>query len=58
MKDTTPSWSTRGKLRNQLLPLLTDMYGTGCTRNLTMLARMSDEMHDLVQTNIYQPILE
>jgi hypothetical protein len=21
-KDTTPKWSTRGKLRNQLLPLL------------------------------------
>lgn len=26
-KDTTPKWSTRGKLRNQLQPLLQDVYG-------------------------------
>ena len=25
-KDTTPDWSTRGKLRTKLLPLLEDMY--------------------------------
>jgi len=25
-KDTTPSWSNRGKMRNSLLPLLSDMF--------------------------------
>ena len=29
MKDTTPQWSTRGKLRRQLMPLLHEMYGAG-----------------------------
>jgi len=28
-KDTTPLWSTRGKLRTQLVPLLKDIYGDG-----------------------------
>jgi hypothetical protein len=57
-KDTTPSWSTRGKLRSQLMPLLREMYGTGCSYNLRQLARMSDELCDVVQTNIYQPFME
>ena len=38
-KDTTPTWSTRGKLRRQLIPLLIDMYGNGCLRNLSNLAK-------------------
>jgi tRNA(Ile)-lysidine synthase TilS/MesJ len=28
-KDSTPAWSTRGKLRNQLQPLLQHVYGEG-----------------------------
>lgn len=56
-KDTTPSWSTRGKLRRQLLPLLEDMYGEGFTRNLSMLAAESDNYFQLVTTNIYDPFL-
>jgi hypothetical protein len=28
-KDSTPEWSTRGKLRNRLMPLLAEMYGVG-----------------------------
>lgn len=36
-KDSTPSWSTRGKLRTQLMPLLLDMYGEGCARYRTVL---------------------
>eukprot|EP01032_Pedospumella_encystans_P013521 gene13521-15563_t len=56
-KDSTPSWSTRGKLRNQLVPLLLDMYGSGCLHNLAALARESDLTRDLVQTNLYEPFL-
>jgi hypothetical protein len=54
-KDSTPSWSTRGKLRKQLLPLLLDMYGQGCLHNLTSLARDSDESRDLINLSVYQP---
>jgi len=41
-KDTTPLWSTRGKLRNKLLPLLCEMYGEGSMLNLSNLAVESD----------------
>lgn len=57
-KDSTPSWSTRGKLRNQLLPLLVEIYGEGCLRNLSNLAMESDQTQILVHTNLYQPFLE
>lgn len=56
-KDTTPSWSTRGKLRRLLVPLLIDMYGEGCLNNLTALAHQSDESRALVHNAVYEPFL-
>lgn len=58
LQDTTPSWSTRGKLRNVLLPLLMDIYGTGCMHNLSSLAAESDAMRALVQETVFGPFLE
>lgn len=57
-KDSTPDWSTRGKLRNNLLPTLEDMYGKGVHANLTKLARQSKELLELVQVAIFNPFLE
>ena len=57
-KDTTPSWSTRGKLRNQLLPLLVDMYGIGCLKNIATLANESDEARKLIHSSVYKPFLD
>lgn len=56
-RDTTPSWSTRGKLRNQLVPLLQEIYGEGCLRNISALARQSDDARSLVFQNVYDPFL-
>ena len=58
LQDSTPSWSTRGKLRNHLIPLLREIYGEGCLRNLSMLAQESDEIHELVHQNLYNPFLQ
>lgn len=57
-KDSTPSWSTRGKLRLQLLPLLQEIYGSGCLRSLAALARESDLASALMQQNIYEPFMK
>ena len=57
-KDTTPSWSTRGKLRRQLVPLLIEMYGEGVLKNLSSLAVDSDETKLLIQENVYDPFLK
>lgn len=58
LQDSTPSWSTRGKLRNQLLPLLMEIYGSGCLHNLSSLAGDSDAMRGLVQKTVFDPFLE
>ncbi len=38
------SWSTRGKLRQHLLPLLRDMYGDGVTAKLSGLSEGSRQL--------------
>lgn len=54
-KDTTPNWSTRGKMRRKLQPLLLDMYGAGHERNLTQLARETDQLRALVYSTVLRP---
>jgi hypothetical protein len=56
-KDTTPHWSTRGKLRNKLLPLLQEIYGDGSMDNLSRLATESDEARELLHRAILGPFL-
>eukprot|EP01064_Diplonema_japonicum_P036684 TRINITY_DN8333_c0_g1_i1.p1 TRINITY_DN8333_c0_g1~~TRINITY_DN8333_c0_g1_i1.p1 ORF type:complete len:759 (+),score=114.67 TRINITY_DN8333_c0_g1_i1:62-2278(+) len=57
-KDTTPSWSTRGKLRNNLLPCLEDTYGKGTSVNLHSLALESDNLREVVHTRLITPFVE
>ena len=57
-KDTTPHWSTRGKLRNKLLPLLEEIYGEGSMNNLSNLAVESDECRGLLHSVMIQPFLD
>jgi tRNA(Ile)-lysidine synthetase-like protein len=57
-KDTTPSWSTRGLMRNKLVPLLSEMFGEGFLSNLTNLAKASDSAQELVRSSITQPFVE
>jgi tRNA(Ile)-lysidine synthase TilS/MesJ/uncharacterized protein (DUF924 family) len=57
-KDTTPHWSTRGKLRNKLLPLLEEIYGDGSMNNLSNLAVESDECKALLQQSTIGPFMD
>lgn len=57
-KDTTPHWSTRGKLRNKLIPLLEDIYGEGSMKNLSNLAVESDECRALLEKSMIRPFLD
>lgn len=54
-KDTTPKWSTRGKLRNELQPLLRDVYGEGVASHLTALAKDSAQCAALVEAHMLRP---
>ena len=57
-KDTTPHWSTRGKLRNKLLPLLEEIYGEGSMNNLSTLATESDDCRDLLYEVMIGPFMQ
>eukprot|EP01125_Pyxidicula_operculata_P013369 TRINITY_DN442_c0_g5_i3.p1 TRINITY_DN442_c0_g5~~TRINITY_DN442_c0_g5_i3.p1 ORF type:complete len:617 (-),score=190.29 TRINITY_DN442_c0_g5_i3:126-1976(-) len=53
--DTTPKWSNRGKLRNELQPMLKDIFGAGYLKNLTALGQDSNELQELTYTSIFRP---
>ncbi|EKX33598.1 hypothetical protein GUITHDRAFT_120189 [Guillardia theta CCMP2712] len=53
-KDTTPSWSTRGKLRGVLIPVLKDIYGDGVMSRLSSIAKDAYELSCLVQSEIFE----
>lgn len=53
--DTTPKWSTRGKMRNILMPLLEDMYGTGYLDHLSHLAHDSEQLNSMTTSHLLQP---
>lgn len=56
--DTTPKWSTRGKLRNQLVPLLEDMFGEGVLRNLSSVGEDSAQLGRIFETSAMRPFDE
>ncbi len=49
------SWSTRGKLRRRLIPLLKDMYGEGVLSQLSMLASQSHETCTWAKKAVLEP---
>eukprot|EP01126_Amoeba_proteus_P044143 TRINITY_DN4889_c0_g1_i1.p1 TRINITY_DN4889_c0_g1~~TRINITY_DN4889_c0_g1_i1.p1 ORF type:complete len:797 (-),score=196.99 TRINITY_DN4889_c0_g1_i1:197-2494(-) len=53
--DTTPKWSNRGKLRNQVQPMLEDLFGSGYLNNLSTLGEDSTEMAKLAHKFIFGP---
>lgn len=54
-KDSTPPWSTRGKLRSRLQPLLREVYGEGVGSHLTSLAKDSSQCAALVEAHMLRP---
>ncbi|ETV98041.1 tRNA(Ile)-lysidine synthetase, variant [Aphanomyces invadans] len=56
-KDTTPQWSTRGKLRRRLMPLLQEIYGDGYLNNLSNLGQEATECADVLESALLGPVL-
>ncbi|KAF0688922.1 Aste57867_19547 [Aphanomyces stellatus] len=57
-KDTTPQWSTRGKLRRRLMPLLQEIYGEGYLNNLSNLGQEATECADVLESALLSPVLD
>ena len=58
MKDTTPKWSTRGKLRDKLLPLISSTYGEGFRHNISTMACQSDELYSFLLHHTFTPFYD
>lgn len=57
-KDSTPSWSIRGKYRNQISPLLKDTFSENIKKNLLNLSRQSDEWNEIIFKEIIDPFMK
>ena len=57
-KDSTPTWSIRGKYRNQISPLLKDTFSENIKKNLLNLSRQSDEWNEIIFKEIIDPFIK
>ena len=57
-KDTTPSWSVRGKYRNQIYPMIQDTFGDNVKKNLLCVNNQMDEWSELINTTVVQPFMD
>jgi tRNA(Ile)-lysidine synthetase-like protein len=55
MKNSTPEWSVRGKLRNHVLPMLNDMFNS-VDDNLYNAGNESSSMYDYIKMNVIDKI--
>jgi len=57
-KNTTPSWSNRGNLREIIIPNIIKTFGEGVLTNLSKVGKESDELQLLVKENIINPYMK
>lgn len=51
-KDTTPKWSNRGKMRNEIFPLLVSVFGEQFKNNLLKMGETSDMANQLLNDTL------
>ena len=56
--DTTPKWSCRGKMRNNIFPTCLDCYNNNYKKSLLKLGKESDELSNIFQKFILDKIFE
>ena len=53
--DTTPKWSKRGKMRNEIFPLIESVFGDNWTCKFKMLGNQSNEWSSYINDYIVNP---
>lgn len=56
-KNTTPSWSNRGKYREIIQPAIIDTFGEGVLTNLSKVSQESDELQSIIKNSIIIPYM-
>ena len=57
-KDTTPKWSRRGKLRNEVFPLFDNVFGEGWRKKLKEVGDQSNNWSKIAYDYIVEPWIE
>ena len=52
LKNTTPTWSVRHKLRTQVVPLIEEVFTGSVYDNLFLLAERNEKMYKYIKTNV------
>jgi tRNA(Ile)-lysidine synthetase-like protein len=57
-KDSTPSWSVRGKYRNEIYPAIESAFTTNVKENLISLSIQSNEWNSIINQKIITPFMD
>ena len=57
LKNTTPTWSNRGKMRNEFLPAIEKQFGRGYENNLLYIAKTLTRYEKCIQKHVFQPFM-
>ena len=57
LKNTTPTWSNRGKMRNEFLPAIERQFGRGYDNNLLYIAKTLSRYEKCIQKHVFQPFM-
>ena len=55
--DTTPKWSCRGKMRNEIFPNCKDCYGEIFMNNIHSIGLQSECLNNIIENHLINPIL-
>lgn len=58
LKNTTPSWSNRGKFRDTFYKATHEQFGGCVDKNILMFASIIKTQNEMIQRILYQPILD
>jgi tRNA(Ile)-lysidine synthetase-like protein len=57
LKNTTPTWSNRGKMRNEFLPAIERQFGRGYENNLLYIAKTLSKYEKCIQKHVVKPFM-
>jgi tRNA(Ile)-lysidine synthetase-like protein len=58
LKNTTPSWSNRGKFREKFYKASHNQFGEIVDKNIVMVADIIKSQYEIIEKIVYRPILE
>lgn len=53
--DTTPTWSRRGKMRNEIFPMFSSIFGKNWNHKLNEIGEQSNNWRNTIEINIIEP---